>query len=54
MIKYYIKGKSGNHIHVNNLTGPVEKNSSTIGPPVGVEPKPLRCWCNALTTELPR
>ena len=32
--------------------GTVEKNSSTIGPPAGIEPTPLRCRCSALATEL--
>ena len=32
-----------------NQPGTVEKNSSTIGPPVGIERVPLRCPCNALT-----
>ena len=34
--------------------GKVEKNSSTIGPPAGIKPTPLRCRCNSLTTELRR
>ena len=37
-----------------NQPGTVEKNSSTIGPPAGIELMPLRCRCNALTTELRR
>ena len=31
-----------------NQPGTVEKNSSTTGPPAGIEPTPLRCRCNAL------
>ena len=35
-------------------SGTVAKSSSsTIGPPTGIEPSPLRCRCNALTTKLP-
>ena len=30
-----------------NQPGTVEKNSSTIGPPAGIEPTPLRCRCTA-------
>ncbi len=29
--------------------GTVEKKSSTIGPPAGIEPTPVRCRCTALT-----
>ena len=32
--------------------GTVRKNSSTVGPPAGIEPTPLRCRCNPLTIEL--
>ena len=30
----------------------VENNSSTVGHPAGIELTPLRCRCNALTTEV--
>jgi hypothetical protein len=34
----------------NSSQEQLRKNSSTIGPPAGTEPTPLRCRCNALTT----
>ena len=38
-----------NIIHISKFKpGTVEKNSSTIGPPAGIKPMPLRCRCNAL------
>ena len=44
-----------NITHISKFKpGTVEKNSSTIGPPAGIEPTPLRCRCNALATELRR
>ena len=40
-------------IHMSKFEpGTVEKNSSTIGPPAGIEPTPVRCRCTALTTKL--
>ena len=43
------------NIHISKFKpGTVEKNSSTIGPPAGIEPTPLRCRCNALATKLRR
>ncbi len=45
---------SGNYTQVEILQGTVEKNSSTIGPPAGIEPTPVRCRCTALTTKLRR
>ena len=42
-------------MHISKFEpGTVEKNSSTIGPPAGIKPTPLRCRCNALATELRR
>ena len=41
-----------NIIHISKFKpGTVEKNSSTIGPPAGIKPTPLRCRCSALATE---
>ncbi len=40
---------SGKYTHVEILTaGTVEKNSSTIGPPAGIEPTPVQCRCTIL------
>ena len=38
----------------NSSQEQLRKTSSTIGPPAGIEPTPLRCRCNALTTKLRR
>ena len=37
---------------LKNQTETAENNSSTIGPPAGIEPTPLRWRNNALTTHL--
>ena len=39
-------------IHMSKIKPEQLKNSSTIAPPAGIEPKPLRCRCYALTTKL--
>ncbi len=59
-VENFLKGKcvlvsSGNVIHMSKFEpGTVEKNSSTIGPPAGIEPTSVRCRCTVLTTKLRR
>ena len=45
---------SGNYTQSKFVPGTVEKNSSTIRSPPGIEPTPVRCRCTALTTKLRR
>ena len=40
-IKIRSNRSSGIHTHIKFKPGTVEKNSSTIGPPAGIEPTPL-------------
>ena len=41
-----------NHTQLKFKSETVEKNESTISPPIGIKPKLLRCQCNALATEV--